>query len=28
YREAMQREISAIDNLTIIEGDAFDIEMA
>ncbi|WP_332303774.1 tRNA uridine-5-carboxymethylaminomethyl(34) synthesis enzyme MnmG [Rhizobium sp. GR12] len=28
YREAMQREISAIENLTIIEGDAFDIEMA
>ena len=27
YREAMQREIDAIDNLTIIEGDAFDIEM-
>ncbi|XHE12873.1 tRNA uridine-5-carboxymethylaminomethyl(34) synthesis enzyme MnmG [Agrobacterium deltaense] len=28
YREAMQREIDAIDMLTIIEGDAFDIEMA
>ncbi|UXT98258.1 tRNA uridine-5-carboxymethylaminomethyl(34) synthesis enzyme MnmG [Agrobacterium tumefaciens] len=28
YREAMQREIDAIENLTIIEGDAFDIEMA
>ncbi|MCZ4432692.1 tRNA uridine-5-carboxymethylaminomethyl(34) synthesis enzyme MnmG [Agrobacterium sp. SOY23] len=28
YREAMQREINAIENLTIIEGDAFDIEMA
>ncbi|MDZ7927317.1 MAG: FAD-dependent oxidoreductase, partial [Agrobacterium sp.] len=28
YREAMQREINAIANLTIIEGDAFDIEMA
>ncbi|MFS8122896.1 tRNA uridine-5-carboxymethylaminomethyl(34) synthesis enzyme MnmG [Rhizobium sp. BR 250] len=27
YREAMQREIDAIENLTIIEGDAFDIEM-
>lgn len=27
YREAMQREIDAIYNLTIIEGDAFDIEM-
>jgi tRNA uridine 5-carboxymethylaminomethyl modification enzyme len=27
YREAMQQEISAIENLTIIEGDAFDIEM-
>ncbi len=27
YREAMHREIDAIDNLTIIEGDAFDIEM-
>ncbi len=28
YREAMQREINTIENLTIIEGDAFDIEMA
>ncbi len=28
YREAMQREINAIENLSIIEGDAFDIEMA
>ena len=25
YREAMQREIEAIDNLTVIEGDAFDL---
>ncbi|APG92973.1 tRNA uridine-5-carboxymethylaminomethyl(34) synthesis enzyme MnmG [Sinorhizobium americanum] len=25
YREAMQREISAIGNLTVIEGDAFDL---
>ena len=28
YREVMQREINAIENLSIIEGDAFDIEMA
>ena len=28
YRGAMQREINAIENLSIIEGDAFDIEMA
>jgi len=28
YREAMQREINAVENLSIIEGDAFDIEMA
>lgn len=27
YREAMQHEIGLIENLTIIEGDAFDIEM-
>ncbi|AHK02687.1 MULTISPECIES: tRNA uridine-5-carboxymethylaminomethyl(34) synthesis enzyme MnmG [Rhizobium/Agrobacterium group] len=27
YREAMQREINAIENLSIIEGDAFDIDM-
>ena len=27
YREAMQREITSIDNLTIIEGDAYDIEI-
>ncbi|AMD60291.1 tRNA uridine 5-carboxymethylaminomethyl modification protein [Agrobacterium tumefaciens] len=27
YREAMQGEIANIENLTIIEGDAFDIEM-
>lgn len=27
YREAMQREIDSIRNITIIEGDAFDIEM-
>ncbi|MBD9496493.1 tRNA uridine-5-carboxymethylaminomethyl(34) synthesis enzyme MnmG [Ensifer sp. ENS01] len=25
YREAMQREIAAIENLTVIEGDAFDL---
>ncbi|OAP38877.1 tRNA uridine 5-carboxymethylaminomethyl modification protein [Sinorhizobium glycinis] len=25
YREAMQREIGAIENLTVIEGDAFDL---
>ncbi|MBM3095326.1 tRNA uridine-5-carboxymethylaminomethyl(34) synthesis enzyme MnmG [Ensifer sp. T173] len=25
YREAMQREIDAIENLTVIEGDAFDL---
>ncbi|MDS7598251.1 tRNA uridine-5-carboxymethylaminomethyl(34) synthesis enzyme MnmG [Agrobacterium tumefaciens] len=27
YREAMQREVASIDNLTVIEGDAFDIDM-
>ncbi len=27
YREAMQREIDTIENLNIIEGDAFDIDM-
>src|SRR5205085_2226914 len=27
YREAMQAEIAAIKNLTIVEGDAYDIEM-
>ncbi|NTF33353.1 tRNA uridine-5-carboxymethylaminomethyl(34) synthesis enzyme MnmG [Rhizobium skierniewicense] len=27
YREAMQAQINAIENLTIIEGDAFDIDM-
>ncbi|NWJ23140.1 tRNA uridine-5-carboxymethylaminomethyl(34) synthesis enzyme MnmG [Rhizobium sp. RM] len=27
YKEAMQREISSIANLTVIEGDAFDIDM-
>ncbi len=27
YREAMQGEIAAIENITVIEGDAFDIEM-
>lgn len=27
YREAMQAEIAAIENITVIEGDAFDIEM-
>jgi tRNA uridine 5-carboxymethylaminomethyl modification enzyme len=27
YREAMQREITSIDNLTIVEGDAYDIEI-
>lgn len=27
YREAMQREINAISNLDIIEGDAFDIDL-
>lgn len=27
YREAMQREINSIDNLDIIEGDAFDIDL-
>jgi tRNA uridine 5-carboxymethylaminomethyl modification enzyme len=25
YREAMQREIDATDNLTVIEGDAYDL---
>ncbi|WP_284778237.1 tRNA uridine-5-carboxymethylaminomethyl(34) synthesis enzyme MnmG [Agrobacterium sp. lyk4-40-TYG-31] len=28
YREAMQAEISAISNLTVLEGDAYDIEFA
>ncbi|GAK71489.1 tRNA uridine 5-carboxymethylaminomethyl modification enzyme MnmG [Agrobacterium rubi TR3 = NBRC 13261] len=27
YREAMQAEIAAIENITVIEGDAYDIEM-
>ncbi len=27
YREAMQHEIKSIENLSIIEGDAFDVEM-
>ncbi|MFC3073930.1 tRNA uridine-5-carboxymethylaminomethyl(34) synthesis enzyme MnmG [Shinella pollutisoli] len=27
YREAMQAEIAAIDNLDVIEGDAFDVEI-
>ncbi len=27
YREAMQTEIGSIDNLTVIEGDAYDIDM-
>lgn len=27
YREAMQQEIAGIDNLTVIEGDAFDLDI-